>query len=165
MHGFHAILPGQSRFRVGWERNVECDVLRLSTRRFNKPRVRQWCECEGDRGEITVEEREGNFQLRSQIRLPDVCSYVRQATRCCAALPMWRNSASESSVRYRSTSAECAGYRRISVPGAKNESSPGQLSETMVVPQAAASNRRTEGEKPAIAISRRVTFNVNLDEE
>ncbi len=37
---------------------------------------------------------------------------------------------------------------------------PGQLSEMIAAPQAAASNRRTEGEYPAIAMSRRVTFSV-----
>jgi hypothetical protein len=49
---------------------------------------------------------------------------------------------------------------KISSPGVKNVSIPSQRSETIGIPQAAASNRRTLGLKPAAIISRRVTFNV-----
>ena len=43
-------------------------------------------------------------------------------------------------------------------------SKPGQLSEMMVAPQAAASNNRTEGEYPAMTMSRRVTLSVKREE-
>lgn len=39
--------------------------------------------------------------------------------------------------------------------------SPGQLSEMIGVPQAAASNSRTEGEWPKVRLAARVTFSVN----
>jgi hypothetical protein len=52
----------------------------------------------------------------------------------------------------------------ISLPGEKNVSRPGQLSDAMAAPQAAASNKRTEGDYPANTISRRVTLSVIRDE-
>jgi hypothetical protein len=49
---------------------------------------------------------------------------------------------------------------RISLPGWKKVSRPGQLSLITGTPQAAASNRRTLGEKPAAAMSGRVRLSV-----
>ena len=81
-----------------------------------------------------------------------------------AANPMARNSLSSTSRRYLTISAAPVG-RRISRPGTKNRSSPGQLSLAIAAPHAAASNSRTEGEYPAITISRRVMFSVSRDDE
>ena len=69
----------------------------------------------------------------------------RSSTRVCAASPIARTSASLISLRYAFTSKLEAG-NRISLPGAKKVSSPGQSSEMMAAPHAAASNKRTDGE-------------------
>ncbi len=57
------------------------------------------------------------------------------------------------------SSAEAA--VKISLPGSKKISNPIQWSLMMAVPQAAASKRRTLGEKPALTIGPRVKFKVN----
>ena len=54
---------------------------------------------------------------------------------------------------------------RISPPGVKKCSMPSQLSLSTVVPQAAASKSRPEGQYPITAMSLRVTLSVSLEEE
>jgi len=66
-------------------------------------------------------------------------------------------------------SASCASAAvratRISSPGVKNVSSPGQSSLSTGVPHAAASNSLPEGHQPMAAIGARVTLSVNAEEQ
>src|SRR4051812_14028828 len=86
------------------------------------------------------------------------------STLTCAASPILRISRSSIESISSQTSAVEVG-NRISEPGRKNVSRPGQLSEIIAAPQAAASNKRTEGEYPHETMSRRVTLSTNLEDE
>ena len=81
------------------------------------------------------------------------------STRARARWPMLSRSRSLMWCRYERVSSALPD-RRISDPGSKKRSSPGQVSLTIGVPHAAASNSRTLGEYPACTMSLRVTFNV-----
>src|SRR5436853_7719816 len=72
----------------------------------------------------------------------ELCS---RSTRSCARQPIAFISVSYISVRQPITSRPELG-RRISSPGVKNVSNPGQRSDAIVAPKPAASNKRTEGE-------------------
>ena len=58
------------------------------------------------------------------------------------------------------TTASASSASTISRPGSSSVSRPAQRSDTIGVPQAAASNSRTEGDHPAAIMSARVTFSV-----
>src|SRR5205814_6316636 len=93
-------------------------------------------------------------------RRVELCS---ARTRSCARFPMVRSCDSFMSFKNETTCLESSATR-ISSPVCRKVSSPVQKSETRVAPQAAASNKRTDGEKPEATIAWRIKLNVSRED-